>query len=160
MLITSGLQEGGPDDLTVVAAEGVGGAVDGEDAETILLDSNGGVLLLSQAKAPNRREVIPGGTRWVAASRPETLLQPGEIEQLRAVVESWQAKRRGTPEENTTWDIEYGFVDGRLWLFQIRPFVRLRNSDVYNKLVELDSGTLANAQRPVRLSDPMGVPIE
>ena len=160
VLITSGLQEGGPDDLTVVAAEGVGGAVDGEDAETILLDSNGGVLLLSQAKAPNRREVIPGGTRWVAASRPETLLQPGEIEQLRAVVESWQAKRRGTPEENTTWDIEYGFVDGRLWLFQIRPFVRLRNSDVYNKLVELDSGTLANAQRPVRLSDPMGVPIE
>ncbi len=21
------------------------------------------------------------------------------------------------------WDIEYGFADGKLWLFQVRPFI-------------------------------------
>lgn len=157
VLITSGLQEGGPHDLTVVAAEGVGGAVDGEDAETLVLDPGGAVRLLSQAKAPNRREVVPGGTRWIAAGRPETLLQPGELDQLRAVVSSWQAKRAGTPDAGTTWDIEYGFVDGRLWLFQIRPFIRFRNSDVFAKLRDLDAGALANANRPVRLADPLEV---
>ncbi len=153
VLITSGLQEGGPDDLTVVAAEGVGGAVEGEDAETLLVSPEGRIRLLSQAKAPSRREVVPGGTRWVAARRPEMLLQPAELAQLRQVVSEWQARRAGTPEEDTTWDIEYGFTGGQLWLFQIRPFIRYRNSDTYARLGELDAGARANADRPVRLAD-------
>lgn len=156
VLITSGLQEGGPDDLTVVAAEGVGGGVDGEDSETLVLSPNGQVRLLSQAKSPRRRQVVAGGTRWVASRRPETLLQPAEIEQLRTVVATWHDKTRGTPDEDTTWDIEYGFLDGRLWLFQIRPFVRYRNSEVYEKLEALDAGAVANASRRVDLSAPLG----
>ncbi|HUF75068.1 MAG TPA: PEP/pyruvate-binding domain-containing protein [Longimicrobiales bacterium] len=155
VLITSGLQEGGPDDLTVVAAEGVGGAVDGEDAETLLIAPNGDVRLLSQAKAPSRRDVIPGGTRWVAAERPERLLQPDELAQLQDVVATWQSLKAGTPEADTTWDIEYGFLNGRLWLFQIRPFIRYRNSDLYERLSALDAGARANAGRIVRLEDTL-----
>jgi len=155
VLITSGLQEGRPDDLTVVAAEGVGGAVDGEDAETLLIDTDGNVRLLSQVKAPRRRQIVPGGTRWVAAQRPETLLQPAELEQLRAVVSRWQELKAGSADADTTWDIEYGFVGGQLWLFQIRPFVRYRNSDVYTRLAALDSEALANASRAVQLTAPM-----
>jgi hypothetical protein len=158
VLITSGLQEGGPEDLTVVAAEGVGGAVEGEDAETLLMEPDGGVRLLSQAKAPSRREVVPGGTRWVAAERPERLLQPQELRQLRDVVDAWRARRATTPDADTTWDIEYGFVGGRLWLFQIRPFIRYGNSDVYARLSELDAGARANADRPLRLADPLEGP--
>jgi len=152
VLITSGLQEGGNEDLTVVAAEGVGGAVDGEDAETLLVDADGRVRLLSRAKSPRRRQVVPGGTRWVAATRPEALLQPSELDQLLTVVRRWRELKAGTPDASTTWDMEYGFVDGRLWLFQIRPFVRYRNSDVYALLAELDAEALANADRPVRLT--------
>ncbi|MDH3272604.1 MAG: phosphoenolpyruvate synthase, partial [Gemmatimonadota bacterium] len=142
----------GPSDLTVVAAEGVGGAVEGEDAETLLLEPDGGVRLLSQTKAPRRRVVVPGGTRWVAASRPEVLLAPAELAQLRSVVEAWQGKMVGTPDADTTWDIEYGFLEGRLWLFQIRPFIRFRNSDVYARLEALDAAALRNADRTVDLS--------
>jgi hypothetical protein len=155
VLITSGLQEGGPDDLTVVAAEGVGGAVEGEDAETLLLLPGGRIRLLSQTKAARRREVVTGGTRWVAARRPDTLLAPAEIEQLRSVVSAWRAKKIGTEDADTTWDIEYGFLDGRLWLFQVRPFVRFRNSEIHARLEALDASAVANFGRPVRLSDPM-----
>jgi hypothetical protein len=158
VLITSGLQEGGPEDLTVVAAEGVGGAVDGGEAETLLLGPEGGVRLLSQAKAPRKRELTPGGTRWVAATRPDTLLAPGELDQLRDVVATWRAKKAGTAEEDTVWDIEFGFVEGRLWLFQVRPFVRFGNSDVYQKLEALDGSAMSNAARPVLLSNHMEVP--
>lgn len=155
VLITAGLEDGGPDDLTVVAAEGVGGAVEGEDAETLLLGPGGQVRLLSQTKNPRRRQIVPGGTRWMAASRPDVLLMPGELAQLRSVVEEWEAKMAGTPDRETTWDIEFGFLDGRLWLFQIRPFIRFRNSEVYQALEALDAVALGNANRPVDLSAPM-----
>jgi len=154
VLITSGLQEGGPGDLTVVAAEGVGGAVEGEDAETLLIGPEGSVRLLSQAKSAQRREVVTGGTRWVAARRPDVLLAPDEIAQLRAVVGTWSALKAGTPDEDTTWDIEYGFLDGRLWLFQIRPFIRFRNSDVYARLEALDAVAAASADARVDLAAP------
>jgi len=156
VLITSGLQEGSPTDLTVVAAEGVGGAVDGEDAETLILSLDGTSRLLSQAKSPRRRQVVPGGTRWISAERPDTLLQPAELDQLLAVVSTLRASKAGTAEESTTWDIEYGFLEGRLWLFQIRPFIRYRNSDVYARLELLDAGALENADRPVSLAAPLG----
>ncbi|MDH3284157.1 MAG: hypothetical protein OEQ13_05415 [Acidobacteriota bacterium] len=155
VLITSGLQEGTPEDLMVVAAEGVGGAVDGEETESLILRPDGTMRLLSQTQAPRRREVVPGGTRWVAASRPETLLQPGELAQLRDVVTAWEERTAGTPEASQIWDIEYGFVDGRLWLFQIRPFIRFRNSTMYALLQELDADARANADLPVPLSLPL-----
>lgn len=155
VLITAGLEEGGPDDLTVVAAEGVGGAVEGEDAETLLLHPDGRMRLLSQTKNPRRRVIVPGGTRWMAASRPDTLLAPTEVAQLRAVVEEWETKMSATPERETIWDIEFGFLDGRLWLFQIRPFIRFRNSDTYQALEALDAVALRNADRPVVLLAPL-----
>ncbi len=156
VLITSGLQEGRPEDLTVVTAEGVGGAVDGEDAETLLVSPDGSVQLLSQAKAPRKRQVAPGGTRWVAATRPDTLLQPGELAQLRNVVATWKTLKKGTPDEGQTWDMEFAFVGGQLWLLQIRPFIRFRNSDLYARLERLDADAVRNGHRIVRLSQPMG----
>ncbi|NNF11915.1 MAG: hypothetical protein HKN72_01750 [Gemmatimonadetes bacterium] len=155
VLITTGLGDGGPDDLTVVAAEGVGGGVEGEDAETLLLQPDGGVRLLSQTKNPRRRQIVPGGTRWMAAARPDTLLTPGELAQLRAVVEEWEVKWVGTPDSETTWDMEFGFLDGRLWLFQVRPFIRFRNSAVYEALEALDAVALRNADLPVVLLEPL-----
>ena len=155
VLITSGLQEGRPEDLTVVTAEGVGGAVDGEDAETLLVSPDGTVQLLSQATAPRRRQVAPGGTRWVAAARPDTLLRPAELQQLRDVVATWKALKAGTPDEGQTWDMEFAFVDGQLWLLQIRPFIRFRNSDLYARLELLDADAVRNGSRTVRLDRPL-----
>ncbi len=140
VLITSGLQFGGRDAMTVVAAEGVGGGVEGEDAETVVVRPDRSVVLLTQAKSPQRRVLVDsgqGGVAWRVAALPDVLLQPEEIAQLQAVVDEWR-ERFVAPGDDTVWDIEYGFVRGTLWLFQIRPFVGFRSSALLDRLRTLD----------------------
>ena len=154
VLITSGLDEGGPDDLTSAAAEGVGGAVEGGEAETIVVHPDGSVRLLSQAKAPGRRSLASGptgGVVTVPSKRPEYLLTESDIAQLRDVVRIW--KSRFATEGVSVWDIEYGFVDGKLWLFQIRPFVRFRSSALLDRLRVLDREVQQNTRRIVSLKE-------
>lgn len=151
VLITTGVPAGRPDDLTVVTAEGVGGAVEGEEAETLVVQADGELRLLSQAKAPYRRRLAAtGGVEWTASDRPDYLLQPDELAQLRNVVREWKATPIGSGSDQA-WDIEFGFVDGRLWLFQIRPFIGFRNSALLQRLGQLDRALMANASRPVNL---------
>lgn len=153
VLITSGLQHGGAEALTVVTAEGVGGAVEGEEAETLVLGPGHEVRVLSQTKAPYRRVLVmrgAGGVAAVPADLPDTLLTQGEIAQLRDVVREWKT-RYAAEQANRIWDIEFGFVNGQLWLFQIRPFIRFRNSEVLDRLEELDRDLLRNAGRRVRM---------
>jgi len=91
----------------------------------------------------------------VAAQRPDTLLGPAELQQLRDVVATWKSLKTGTPDEGQTWDMEFAFVDGRLWLLQIRPFIRYRNSDLYARLEALDADAVRNGTRIVRLDRPL-----
>ncbi len=153
VLITSGLQHGGPEDLTIATAEGVGGAVEGEEAEVVLVDPSGSVKLLSQAKAPRRRVLAAdGGARMVPSRRPEYLLSDEDIRQLRDVVRVWK-ERFPDSMPGRIWDLEFGFVGSHLWLFQIRPFVRFRDSQLLESLSSLDEEALRNAARPVSLSE-------
>jgi hypothetical protein len=153
VLITTGLEWGGPDALTVVTAEGVGGGVEGEEAETLVVDPILGERLLTQAKAPRRRVLVnsgPGGVDWRVSEMPDTLLQPGEMDQLAEAANRW--KTRFAPGDPTAvWDMEFGFVEGRLWLFQIRPFVKARNTAILDRLKVLDEEALRNGSRPVSL---------
>lgn len=153
VLITSGLHAGSPDDLTIATAEGVGGAVDGEDAETVVVSPAGRVTLLSQAKAPLRRTLLAqGGAAMVPSRRPDTLLQPDEVRQLMDVVAEWR-ERFAPGDPTTVWDMEFGFVDGRLWLFQVRPFVRFRSAGMMERLAVLDAESMANAGKIVDLQE-------
>ncbi len=155
VMITTGLEVGGPTDLTIVTAEGVGGGVDGGEAETIVVDASGAVRLLSQAKAPERRVLVDrgaGGVAWMAARMPDRLLSGDDIEQLRAVAAEWK-ERFGRTNDRTVWDIEFGFVGGKLWLFQIRPFVRFRSSDLHERLGTLDRDVMRGGNRPISLED-------
>ncbi len=152
VLITSGLDEGGPGDLTIAAAEGVGGAVEGEDAETIVVHPDGSIRLLSQVKAPSRRGLaVGGGVVTLPPAHPVNLLTEREIAQLRDVVQIF--KSRFAPRDDTVWDMEYGFADGRLWLFQVRPFVQFRSSALLDRLRVLDGEVLRNASRVVSLME-------
>jgi len=154
VLITSGLDEGGPDDLTIAAAEGVGGAVEGEEAETIVVHRDGSIRLLSQAKAPARRRLqdgTAGGVMMVPSARSEYLLSNEDIAQLRDVVRTW--KSRFAPDGVSVWDIEYGFVGDKLWLFQIRPFVQFRSSALLERMRVLDREVQGNANRIVSLEE-------
>lgn len=155
VLITSGLQVGGPHDLTISTAEGVGGAVEGEQAETIVVAPDGEVRLLSQTKAPFRRALVDrgsGGVEWLPARRPDRLLGAAEIAALQAAVQEWKTRFAGA-DADRVWDIEFGFADGKLWLFQIRPFVQHRSSRVLERLGALDREVMRNADKRIVLQE-------
>ena len=157
VLITTGLDTGGADALTISTAEGVGGAVEGEQTETIVVQPGGAVALLSQTKGPVRRALVgsgSGGVVLVPAAQPDTLLRPAEIAQLQAIVREWRERfAPGAPDE--VWDIEFGVVDGKVWLFQIRPFIRSRGADLVQRLAVLDREMRANANRSVALEEEL-----
>jgi phosphoenolpyruvate synthase/pyruvate phosphate dikinase len=112
--------------LTVSTAWGVGGAVAGEAAETLTLLADGSERLISEAKAPYQRYLADeGAVGWRrAASGP--VLTDSEKRVLRNLAEEVGGKYETVSDgdgRTLPWDIEFGFVDGELTLFQIRPLV-------------------------------------
>ena len=49
--------------------------------------------------------------------------------------------------------MEFGVVDGKVWLFQIRPFIRFRSSDLLQRLEALDRETIQRGSRLVSLEE-------
>lgn len=112
--------------LTVSTGWGVGGAVAGEAVETVVLRDDGAETLVSQAKTAYQRQLNPsGGIRWMPAA-DGAVLTADEKRQLRALAREVQASYTPVFDEagrRRPWDIEFGFVNGDLKLFQIRPLV-------------------------------------
>jgi len=110
----------------VSTAWGVGGAVAGEAAETLVLTDSGNEILVSEAKTPYQRALNPaGGVDWVPA--PEgpvlTATEKRQLRELAAEVNSKYTPVLDDSGQPRPWDIEFGFVAGELTLFQIRPLV-------------------------------------
>ena len=126
VLVTGDIYDGLPGKMTIATSEGVGGAVDGTSAETLLW-SPAGVEIVTLFKSPWRNQLQPGGgSAVVPASGSATVLQPGEIDQLVAAGKTITEKFEPTKDpagRPRPWDVEFGFVKGKLWLFQCRPFI-------------------------------------
>ncbi|MCA9751762.1 MAG: hypothetical protein KC591_06190, partial [Gemmatimonadetes bacterium] len=146
VLVTTDLLErrGG---LTVAAAWGVGGAVDNESAETIVLRPDGRRVLAGEAKAPYRRQLRDsGGIEWVPAPAGRVLTD-AECDLLRAMVDrigETFAAAEGAGGRPRPWDVEFGFLNGELTLFQIRPLVE-RGQETADTVVESRVGPVAVA---------------
>ena len=52
--------------------------------------------------------------------------------------------------------MEFGFLDGKLYLFQIRPFVENKRASRSTYLQTLDAGLAQNADRPVNMAGRPG----
>ena len=140
--------------LTASTAWGVGGAVAGEAAESIVILPES-VRLVSEAKAPYRRQLAQtGGVDWIPAPAGR-VLEAGEIDQLRSlaveVVEKYVPvlDDAGKPRP---WDIEFGFVGGELTLFQIRPLVE-KNTQRAGYAVRKLRPSVADAVSPTLVVD-------
>ncbi len=133
VLVTADIDHGNPNKMLVATSEGVGGAVDGTPAETLLWSADG-VELLTLFKSPQRRLLVPGGgSKIVPSTGKEHVLEKQEIEQLIGAAKTINAKlepARDSSGKPRPWDIEFGFAEGKLWLFQVRPFVG--NDDLKN----------------------------
>jgi phosphoenolpyruvate synthase/pyruvate phosphate dikinase len=125
VLVTRNLFERDAPALTVSAAWGVGGAVAGEAAETIVIKTDS-VEVVSEAKSPYQRHIAAsGGVDWLPAPIGRVLMAD-EIRQLRELASEVNEKYAAVYDDSGNprpWDIEFGFVDGDLTLFQIRPLV-------------------------------------
>src|SRR5262249_58927441 len=101
--------------MLVATSEGVGGAVDGTPAETLLWSPEG-VEVVTLFKSPWRRTLQPGGSSTIVASTgSDRVLQPPELTQLvgagRVLHEKLDpAKHPSRPPR--PWDVDSGFLRG------------------------------------------------
>jgi hypothetical protein len=141
-MVTADVETGNRQFLTVAVNEGVGGAVEGQRAEELLIDRRSGrVRLLAQAAEPQKRVLRPGGgVVKVPASGTENILSSEEIRTLMQMADTLPGR---FPElvdaggQPAPADIEFGFAGGRFALFQIRPFLesaRARRSQYLQRL--------------------------
>ena len=128
--------------ITVNVNEGVAAVVDGGVSESLLLEADGKVKLLAQARAPYRKLASPGGGFVEKpTSGSDWILNDAEISQLRQLARDVKAKFPPQFDQSRAplpWDIEFGFENGDLRLFQIRPLVRYREAKVLEALATLD----------------------
>ncbi len=126
VLITKGINSGNEDDLTIAFSRGAGGAVDGQSAETYTIYNNGGYRLLAPARETFYNSLpTTGGTSKKTATFESPVLNEKNIDEIR---EFAKTIRKTLPKETKSdykgaYDVELGFQDDKLWLFQIRPFV-------------------------------------
>ncbi len=126
VLITKGIVSGSEHDLTVAISRGVGGAVDGQAAESYLIKPDGTCLLLSPSRESKYTTLpLTGGTIKEKANFDGQILNAQNIEAIIALAKRIKTELPKTEgiESEGPYDIEFGFKDNKLWLFQVRPFV-------------------------------------
>ncbi len=143
VLVTQDIDSGDPRVISVAVNEGLGGAVDGQAAESlrIALD-RAEVKVLATATAPWRRVPDPaGGLMHLPTSGTLNVLKDPEIAQLIDFAKHLPDRfppitdDQGNPAPA---DVEFGFLDGKLRLFQLRPFLDSRMTGGIAYLREMD----------------------
>jgi hypothetical protein len=157
VLVTVDVDNGDTGWLSVAVNEGVGGAVDGQRAESLRIHrATGAVRLLTSATAPKKRVLLPqGGVSQVPASGAEAVLGPSEMQALRELAAGLPARfpaivdGEGRPAPA---DIEFGFLNDRLVLFQIRPFLESAEARRHAYLQALDQARAGAADKEVAMA--------
>ena len=142
VMVTADVDTGQTGWLTIAVNEGVGGAVSGQTAEELRINpADGAVRLMAQASEPYKRVILKeGGLARVAASGTEAVLSPKDIARLiefAGSVPERYPRLQNADGSTVPADIEFGFFQDKLVLFQIRPFLestRVRQNLFLNRL--------------------------
>jgi hypothetical protein len=132
--------------------------VDGQSAESLRIDTrDGSVRVLAMATAPWRRiPAASGGIEKLPVSGDEAVLQPDEIKQLILFADELPQRfppitdDQGNPAPA---DIEFGFLDGKLQLFQLRPFLESRKARGSTYLSDMDQTLQGTLDRTVNMQE-------
>ena len=133
VMITKGVISGKDDEITVAFSKGVGGAVDGQAAETWVLRENRNYKLISPARDVFYNSLPSiGGTKSNSGSFEKSILSRKNRDDLFELSQTLISKMQQKNIEGP-YDVELGFKDDKIWLFQVRPFVENKNakSSVY-----------------------------
>ncbi len=131
VLITKGINSGKDDDLTIAFSRGAGGAVDGQSAETYTLFKDGGYRLLAPARETYYNSLpLTGGTMKKSATFEKPVLNSKNLMDIRSLAKTIRETmpRETGKDYKGAYDVELGFRDNKVWLFQIRPFVENRKA--------------------------------
>ena len=148
VLVTQDIDTGDRGVVSVAVNEGLGGAVDGQAAESLRIALDGSyVQVLATATAPWRRVPNPkGGLTMLPSSGSDTVLQPAEIDQVIDFAQHLPDKFPAITDDegnSAPADVEFGFVNGDLRLFQLRPFLDSKMAKGIGYLQQMDA-RLAN----------------
>jgi hypothetical protein len=130
VVISTGINVGEKDDMTVAFSRGAGGAVDGQAAETRWITAENDYLL-SPSREPTFVSLpATGGTKENYTSFERPILNKKNVQSIRDLVKEVRVKmpERTDPNYKGAYDMEMGFKNNKLWLFQIRPFVENRKA--------------------------------
>ncbi len=131
VIITKNVITGDAEGLTIAFNKGVGGAVEGQISETWLV-SNGRHHLVSVAREP-LKTTLPknGGIQKDFASFDQPVLSTSDLNQLTTLTHAAVDKLSTSAgvEKNVPFDMELGIKDGKIWLFQVRPFVENKKAN-------------------------------
>ncbi len=162
VMVTKDIYSGSRDVITVVTNEGVGGGVAGQLAETLHIPLvEGQWRRSSTATALEQRLLLEhGGSSLVATEWPgQPLLNQAEVEQLKQLAISIPRRMAefASPEVGgaAVADVEFGFADGQLWLFQIRPLVESKRANRNRLLNSLDEALTASSEFEIDMQRPL-----
>ncbi len=143
VIITHGILSGRPDDITVAFSRGVGGAVDGQTAESYLLTADGDDIMTQPARETTAvRSPEGGGVVREGVFLDAPVLSREDRKKIRELVSTIRATLPGTPgiEGSGPFDIEMGFYNHEIRLFQVRPFMENKRAGMTRYLLGLDTG--------------------
>lgn len=125
VLITKGITNRKAEDLTVAFSRGAGGAVDGQAAETRLITATSNTLLSPSRDMTYNKLPVTGGSEKTMAAFNRPILNEGNLSEIRTLSAELRKTLPNTPgiSSEGPYDVELGFKDNKLWLFQVRPFV-------------------------------------
>jgi hypothetical protein len=151
VMVTTDLESGEAGWLTIAVNEGVGGAVEGQAAESLRVRaSDGTTRFLARATAPERIVLaLHGGIAREPARGTPSILTTAEIDQLVALAREVPSRFPSLAEYPA--DIEFAFRNGKLALLQIRPLVENREAERNRYLSSLDRTLRERADRIVDL---------
>ncbi|CAG0964550.1 Phosphoenolpyruvate synthase [Myxococcaceae bacterium] len=159
VMVSKDLETGQDGYVTIATNEGVGGAVDGQSAESLVAGLAGrDVRYLAQALEKTKKVLLPGGGVGTEPTRgTDTVLQPVEVAQLLAVAEAAPerfALLRGDDGVVRPADVEFGVRGHRVTLLQIRPFNESRGALESETLRSLDARAAGSSSVRVSLDAP------
>jgi hypothetical protein len=157
VMVTQNIDSGDMNTLSVAVNEGVGGAVDGQSAESLRINIvTGEVKVLATATAPwQRKPSANGGISTLASSGANAVLQPKEIAQLIRFAKDLPTKFPPIIDDKgnrAAADIEFGFINGELHLFQLRPFLQSERAQGNKYLKTMDQSLQGNLDRTVNMN--------
>ena len=161
VMVTQDIDTGDTAILSVAVNEGVGGAVDGQSAESLRIDTrDGSVRLLASATAVWRRvPAATGGVAKLPVSGEQRVLTPDEVKHLITLAKDLPHRFPPITDDDgnpAPADIEFGFLHGRLHLFQLRPFLESRDSRGNAYLRHMDTSLQGKLHQTVHMQEVPG----